>query len=181
MITSSRRKALSACLLLLAPLLSVGLASEAATVDAADSVRVKVDASKVLVERDVSLIGANLEDLNYQIYGGLYSQLLHGECFEEHVDPSSLLGLTGRNRLAVWVIMDAQNRPVLTCNTGRLFQGLYDPNGLTLAARHRNRRTKASQILRKAEICRRRSKSVHSPLSVELSCRRNYPAIYAAG
>ncbi|MCX7013116.1 MAG: hypothetical protein NTW86_11270 [Candidatus Sumerlaeota bacterium] len=74
---------------------------------------VRVDAENVLVEREQSLVGANIEDVNHQLYGGLYSQLIHGECFEEHVDPSDLLGLTGKDRLAVWTLIDETGRPAL--------------------------------------------------------------------
>jgi hypothetical protein len=48
------------------------------------------------------MIGANIEDLNYQCYGGLYSQLLYGENFEEHID-SDVLGLSAKDRLQVFI------------------------------------------------------------------------------
>ena len=104
---------------------------------------VKVNVNNIVVEHEKSLIGANIEDINFQLYGGLYSQLIHGECFEEHVDPSELLGLNGRDRLAVWVIMDEQNRPILTYNAGtsliynngRSVTGLYGSDGLSFGRR----------------------------------------------
>ena len=104
---------------------------------------VKVNVNNIIVERERSLIGANIEDINFQLYGGLYSQLIHGECFEEHVDPSELLGLNRRDRLAVWVIMDEQNRPILTYNAGtsliynngRSVTGLYGSDGLSFGRR----------------------------------------------
>ena len=80
---------------------------------------IRVSADRILVERPESLIGANIEDLNFQLYGGMYSQLLHGECFEEHVDPTELLGLQGPDRFAVWVLLDATGQPVLRYFPGR--------------------------------------------------------------
>ena len=108
-----------------------------------DNIEVKVNVNNTIVDREQPLIGANIEDINFQIYGGLYSQLIHGECFEEHVDPSELLGLKGRDRLAVWVMMDEQNRPILTYNPGTSFiynkgrsvTGLYRPDGLSYGRR----------------------------------------------
>lgn len=38
-----------------------------------------------------NLIGFNFEDLNSQTYGGVYSQLLYGQDFEEHVDLDDLM------------------------------------------------------------------------------------------
>ncbi|MCE5328019.1 MAG: DUF1080 domain-containing protein [Planctomycetaceae bacterium] len=52
----------------------------------ASKVTLRVPANGVLHRLSPLMIGANLEDLNYQCYGGLYSQLLHGEHFQE---PSS--------------------------------------------------------------------------------------------
>ena len=63
---------------------------------------IRVDAGKVLHRVTPLYIGVNMEDLNYQCYGGLYSQLIHGESFQEHVD-SAVLGLTGRERLKVYI------------------------------------------------------------------------------
>src|SRR5450432_2712768 len=63
---------------------------------------IHIDASKVLHRVTPLYIGSNIEDLNYQIYGGLYSQLIHGESFQEHVD-SAVLGLTARQRLQVYI------------------------------------------------------------------------------
>lgn len=63
---------------------------------------IHIDANKVLHRVTPLYIGSNIEDLNYQIYGGLYSQLIHGESFQEHVD-SAVLGLTARQRLQVYI------------------------------------------------------------------------------
>jgi len=52
------------------------------------------------------MIGTNLEHLNNQCYGGIYSQLLYGENFEEHVDPTNVLRLTGRDQLRMHIIQN---------------------------------------------------------------------------
>ena len=64
------------------------------------------------------MIGTNLEDLNYQCYGGLYSQLLYGESFEEHID-SDILGLTGKDRLQIFVKENEQGEIELWGFAGR--------------------------------------------------------------
>src|ERR1035437_3332062 len=73
-----------------------------AVVAFAQPAAIRVDAGKVLHRITPFYIGTNLEDLNYQCYGGLYSQLIHGESFQEHVD-SAVLGLTGKQRLKVYI------------------------------------------------------------------------------
>lgn len=94
------------------PALLFAGASLAPAAGAAEA-KVQVKAGEVLITRETSLIGGNIEDLNFQLYGGLYSQLLHGECFEEDVDPTDLFGLTGRDRFAYWVVRDAGGGVVL--------------------------------------------------------------------
>jgi len=64
------------------------------------------------------MIGTNLEDLNYQCYGGLYSQLLYGENFEEHID-SGILGLTGKDHLQIFVKENEQGEIELWGWVGR--------------------------------------------------------------
>lgn len=66
------------------------------------SASIHIDATQITSCLPDLAIGVNLEDLNYQTYGGLYSQLLYAESFQEHLD-SSVLGLTGKDRLQVFV------------------------------------------------------------------------------
>jgi alpha-L-arabinofuranosidase len=80
---------------------------------------VRVNAAKVLLERAQSLVGANIEDLNLQLYGGLYGQLIYGEAFEEQVDPTEIFGLKGSERFAVWVLLDKRGEPFLSLFPGR--------------------------------------------------------------
>ena len=78
------------------------LAVSGAIIASAQQATIRVDATRVLHQLNPRYIGVNLEDLNYECYGGLYSQLIHGESFQEHID-SGLLGLTDRQRLRVFV------------------------------------------------------------------------------
>jgi alpha-L-arabinofuranosidase len=79
-----------------------GAESDSAGSPAARGATIRVHADKVLHRVTEWMIGANIEDLNYQCYGGLYSQLLYGESFQEHVD-CDVLGITGKDRLYVLI------------------------------------------------------------------------------
>ena len=68
----------------------------------AQTASVRIDAGRKLHRITPRFIGFNLEDLNYQTYGGLYSQMLFGESFQEHVDSAMLgLGSAARNKVFV--------------------------------------------------------------------------------
>lgn len=60
--------------------------SSTPVVAGADTGCIHVKADVVMNRVSRTLFGVNLEDLTTQCYGGLYSQLLYGECFQEHVD-----------------------------------------------------------------------------------------------
>lgn len=55
-----------------------------------------IDVDAAVVENSCSpfLYGACIEDVNHEIYGGLYGQLLHGESFEEPGPVQSIAGWT---------------------------------------------------------------------------------------
>jgi hypothetical protein len=56
---------------------------------------ISVNASQVLHTNSLYLTGACIEDVNHEIYGGLYSQMIFGESFQEPASPStSLVGFT---------------------------------------------------------------------------------------
>jgi len=88
---------------------------------------ISVDPNKILGRVAPQVIGVNLEDLNYQVYGGLYSQLIDGESFQENID-SAVLGLKGTERLAVYVTEndagELQLRAGRSANTVRQILGL---------------------------------------------------------
>src|SRR3981081_289733 len=60
----------------------------------ADSVLIKIDAGKFLHRISPWLYGACIEDVNHEIYGGLYSQMIFGESFQEPPRPVPLRGFT---------------------------------------------------------------------------------------
>ena len=58
----------------------------------AQPAQINVDAGKVLNKISHVLYGSCTEDVNHEIYGGLYSQLLYGESFEEPAPAISYKG-----------------------------------------------------------------------------------------
>ena len=80
-------------------------------------------------EASIQLNGANVEDLNFQCYGGMYSQLLYGQDFEEHIDvdflnlptevsnPKSVIGPL---RTVSMIVVDENGKPYLTLQCRRL-------------------------------------------------------------
>lgn len=97
---------------MLKPVLAVGLAMSAlapmpSPAQTPQLASINVEPNRLLHKVPREVIGVNLEDLNFQTYGGLYSQLIHGESFQENID-SAVLGLTGRDRLGVYVVENAR-------------------------------------------------------------------------
>ena len=82
---------------------------------------IRIDAGQKLHRITPRFIGVNMEDLNFQGYGGIYSQLLFGEAFQEHVD-SAVLGLAGKNRLKVFVGENAEGRVEIWGFRGRQWE-----------------------------------------------------------
>jgi alpha-L-arabinofuranosidase len=58
----------------------------------AQTSRIVVDAAKVMNKIPAQLYGSCIEDVNHEIYGGLYDQRLYGESFEEPAPPDNVLG-----------------------------------------------------------------------------------------
>lgn len=76
------------------------------------SIHIQVDASKQIAKVTKYFSGTNIEDLNNQINGGIFSQLLHGEAFEEGIDVD-LLNLSLKDYVKVYVVLDEMKRPHL--------------------------------------------------------------------
>lgn len=55
----------------------------AASICAADEARIDVHADHVLGPVSKYITGACLEDVNHEVYGGIYSQMIYGESFQE--------------------------------------------------------------------------------------------------
>jgi len=75
-----------------------------------DVVQLNVNASKQVAAVTRQFNGTNIEDLNNQTNGGIFSQLLHGEAFEENVD-IDFLNLPVGDYVKVHVILDEMRRP----------------------------------------------------------------------
>lgn len=91
---------------------------------------IKIDASGKTHKASIKLNGANIEDLNFQTYGGVYSQLLYGQDFEEHIDVDFLnlstkseyinsadpveAMMVGPARYGTYVVFDEKSRPYVT-------------------------------------------------------------------
>ena len=73
-------------------------------------VKLQVNASKQVAIVTKLFNGTNIEDLNNQTNGGIFSQLLHGEAFEENVD-IDFLNLPVGDYVKVYVILDEMKRP----------------------------------------------------------------------
>ncbi len=69
------------------------LASNALAAASAETV-VRVDANRVLNRVSPLLYGACIEDVNHEIYGGLYSQMIFGESFQEPPRSRPIKGFT---------------------------------------------------------------------------------------
>ena len=83
----------------------LALALSASSLAAQDAV-IRVDAGKVENKITPYLYGACMEDVNHEIYGGLYDQKIFGESFEEPVSMDNFIGFTRCE--GVWKLQDGQ-------------------------------------------------------------------------
>ena len=117
-------------ILFLAALTAVSTDSQTTTI--------KVDAAKVVNHVSPLMYGSCIEDVNHEIYGGLYAQMIFGESFEE---PPALDMPGWKNFGGVWsaqdgvvsVKSDAGNRAMTPC--ARFVQSFPSELTSTLAAR----------------------------------------------
>jgi len=56
--------------------------------------QINVDAAQVLHPVSPYLTGACIEDVNHEVYGGIYSQMIFGESFQEPATPEPIAGFT---------------------------------------------------------------------------------------
>lgn len=75
-------------------------------------IRIQVDATQQIAKVSPLFNGTNIEDLNNQTNGGIFSQLLHGEAFEENVD-IDFLKLPVSDYVKVYVVQDETEKPHL--------------------------------------------------------------------
>lgn len=88
---------------------------------------IRVNADKVISHVSKYMTGACLEDVNHEIYGGLYSQLIFGESFQEPAPPlpmKNFVGYGGRwmpkDRV---VYAEGEEGPKLICRQSYLTDG----------------------------------------------------------
>lgn len=86
----------------------------------AQEARIEVRADQVLHPVSRYLTGACIEDVNHEIYGGIYSQMIFGESFQEPPPPLPLEGFTAYG--GRWspegdaLLADAGDGPKLVCS-----------------------------------------------------------------
>ncbi|MBE6303147.1 MAG: hypothetical protein E7089_04345 [Bacteroidales bacterium] len=82
-----------------------------ATIEA-QNIQLKVDAAKQIATATPLLNGTNIEDINNQTNGGVFSQLLHGEAFEENID-TDFLNLERSDYSKIYIMVDERGIPHL--------------------------------------------------------------------
>ena len=82
-----------------------------ATIEA-QNIQLKVDAAKQIATATPLLNGTNIEDINNQTNGGVFSQLLHGEAFEENID-TDILNLERSDYSKIYIMVDERGIPHL--------------------------------------------------------------------
>jgi alpha-L-arabinofuranosidase len=88
----------------IAALVLLACAATAAAQDAA----VRIDAGKVTQRVGRYLAGACIEDVNHEIYGGIYSQMVFGESFQEPAPQSPVKGFRAYD--GRWAVEDGELR-----------------------------------------------------------------------
>ncbi len=79
-------------------------------------VQLRVNASEQIATVTKWFNGTNIEDLNNQTNGGIFSQLLHGEAFEENMDVD-FLNLKRADYSKIYVVLDERRIPHLISQT----------------------------------------------------------------
>jgi alpha-L-arabinofuranosidase len=77
-----------------------------------ESVRINIDANIKIAGVTELFNGANIEDVNNQTNGGIFSQLIHGEAFEENIEPD-FLNLNVEDYSKIYVFLDERKIPHL--------------------------------------------------------------------
>jgi hypothetical protein len=76
------------------PIFTAAFLVLAASCAAAGEARIEVRADRVIHRLSPYLTGACIEDVNHEIYGGIYTQMVFGESFQEPAPPLPLAGFT---------------------------------------------------------------------------------------
>ncbi len=75
-------------------------------------IQINIDASNQIATVTKLFNGTNIEDLNNQTNGGMFSQLIHGEAFEENVE-TDFLNLEPKDYSKIYVYIDERRIPHL--------------------------------------------------------------------
>ena len=75
-----------------------------------EPIQLRVNAAKQIGTAKATFNGTNIEDLNNQTNGGVFSQLIHGEAFEENID-IDFLNLPSHQYVQVYVVLDETRTP----------------------------------------------------------------------
>lgn len=75
-----------------------------------NTIQLQVNAGKQIAAVTKLFNGTNIEDLNNQTNGGIFSQLLHGEAFQESID-IDFLNLSLGDYVKVYVVLDENGHP----------------------------------------------------------------------
>ena len=78
----------------------------------AQEIKIKVNASQHIATSTPLFNGANIEDINNQTNGGVFSQLLHGEAFEENIE-TDFLNLDRSDYSKIYIMLDERRIPHL--------------------------------------------------------------------
>lgn len=75
--------------------------------------QININAAQVLHPVSPYLTGACIEDVNHEVYGGIYSQMIFGESFQEPATPEPITGFTeyGGNWLLTNNVLFSANSP----------------------------------------------------------------------
>jgi alpha-L-arabinofuranosidase len=83
---------------------ATGILTAALVTASAEEAKITIHADKVLHPISRYLTGACLEDVNHEVYGGLYSQMIYGESFQERAKARPIQGF--REFDGAWNILD---------------------------------------------------------------------------
>ena len=73
-------------------------------------IKIDINANNQIGTAKTTFNGTNIEDLNNQTNGGVFSQLIHGEAFEENIDVD-FLNLPMHQYVQVYVVLDEARTP----------------------------------------------------------------------
>ncbi|MBR4755697.1 MAG: alpha-L-arabinofuranosidase, partial [Bacteroidales bacterium] len=94
------------------------IALAAIFIGAAAQDRITVDPAKVINHVSPLLYGSGMEDVNHEVYGGIYNQRIYGESFEEGADIIRVTGFTRYD--AMWKGVDDYVYSLFTNKSAKL-------------------------------------------------------------